>query len=256
MGGDPFAALNIVAFPANSKELPLEVLGEILEGGVAKAAEAGVAVVGGHTIDDAEPKFGLAVVGRVHPDAVLKKAGGRPGDRLVLTKPLGTGILTTALKQGRLSDSDLDEAVRVMTTLNRGAAEAATECGARAATDVTGFGLLGHLGEMLRDDRIGARLSVSAVPLLDRAKDLAADGVAPGGTRKNLDAVASNLTVADGVPEADRLLLADAQTSGGLLIAIAPEATDRLLARLEDAKTPAAAVIGEITDSAGVRIEA
>jgi selenide,water dikinase len=255
MGGEPFAALNIVAYPAKSEELPLELLGDILEGGSSKAAEAGVAIVGGHTIDDAEPKYGLAAIGRVHPDAVVKKTGAKPGDKLVLTKPLGTGILTTALKRGALTAADLSEAVRVMSALNRDAARIMVESGAHAATDVTGYGLLGHLGEMLRGGGIGARLSAASVPALPRARELAAEGVVPGGTCKNLDAALPELEVAAGVTEADRLLLADAQTSGGLLIAIAPGACARLVDRLKGARAPAAAVVGEITDSPGIRID-
>jgi selenide,water dikinase len=256
MGGDPFAALNVVAFPANSDELPLSLLGDILEGGSAKAAEAGVAVIGGHTVDDPEPKYGLAVIGRVHPDRIVTKGGARPGDRLILTKPLGTGILTTALKQGRVEESALVEAVRTMSTLNRDAARAMMEVGIRAATDVTGFGLLGHLSEMLREPGLGARLSVAAIPLLSGARELAESGVAPGGTRKNLDAVSGRLSVADDVTETDRLLLADAQTSGGLLIAVSPERRDDLLAKLSAGNVPCAAEIGEITASSEIRIEA
>jgi len=255
MGGEPFAALNICAFPAASPELPLEILGDILEGGTAKAAEAGVAVIGGHTVDDPEPKYGLAVIGRIHPDRVVRKGGARPGDRLVLTKPLGTGILTTALKQDKLDESGVAEAVRVMATLNREAATAMNEVGASAATDITGFGLLGHLSEMLRDPGIGARLSAGSMPVLAGARELAEAGVAPGGTRKNLLATADVTSWQEGLSEADRLLLADAQTSGGLLIAVREDRTDRLLGRLRELGTPAAAVVGEITGPSGIRIE-
>jgi len=255
MGGEPFAALNICAFPAASPELPLSVLGDILEGGTAKAAEAGVAVIGGHTVDDPEPKYGLAVIGRIHPDRVVRKGGGRPGDALVLTKPLGTGILTTALKQDKLDEAGVAEAVRVMATLNRDAAVAMNEVGASAATDITGFGLLGHLSEMLRDPAIGARLSVGSLPVLAGARKLAEAGVAPGGTRKNLLATADVTSWQEGLSEADRLLLADAQTSGGLLIAVPSDRVDRLVARLRELGTPAAAVIGQITGSPGIRIE-
>jgi len=255
MGGEPFAALNVVAFPAKSQELPLSVLGEILQGGAEKAAEAGVVILGGHTIDDAEPKYGLAVMGRIHPDAVVRKTGIEPGDRLVLTKPIGTGILTTALKKGRLREEDLEEAVATMATLNRDASLGAIELGARAMTDVTGYGLLGHLSEMLRGGPAGALLHASRVPLLAGARDLAAAGVAPGGTRKNLDGVAGILSCADGVSETDRILLADAQTSGGLLVALPPDRAERLVERLRAAGGLATSVIGEITDSPGIRIE-
>jgi selenide,water dikinase len=173
----------------------------------------------------------------------------------VLTKPLGTGILTTALKQDRLDEDGVAEAVRVMATLNRDAATAMNEIGASAATDITGFGLLGHLSEMLRDPGIGARLSAGAMPILAGARELAEGGVAPGGTRKNLLATHDATSWAEGLSEADRLLLADAQTSGGLLIAVPEDRAERLLSRLRELGTPAAAVVGEITGSSGIRIE-
>lgn len=255
MGGEPFAALNVVAFPAASKELPLSVLGDILVGGEAKALEAGVAIVGGHTVDDPEPKYGLAVIGRIEPDRILRKGGARPGDLLFLTKPLGTGILTTALKQGRRTAADLAEAVRVMATLNRDACRVMREAGATAATDVTGYGLLGHLGEMLRAGSVGAALSMGSVPLLAGARELAADGVVPGGTRKNLAAAAADTTWGEGLTDVDRLLLADAQTSGGLLFAAPPGQRDRILMRLKELGTPAAAVVGTVTHGPGLRVE-
>jgi selenide,water dikinase len=255
MGGEPFAALNIVAFPAASKELPLALLGDILQGGEAKAREAGVAIIGGHTVDDPEPKYGLAVVGRIHPDRIVKKAGALPGDVLVLTKPIGTGILTTALKQGKRTEQDLEEAVRNMKTLNRDACRAMLEIGAHAGTDVTGFGLVGHLGEMLKAGGVGARISMAAVPTLAGARELAADGVVPGGTRKNVEAAGAFTRWAEGVKDVDKLLLADAQTSGGLLIAVPATSRDRLVARLRELGTPAAAVIGEITAGPGLRVE-
>jgi len=256
MGGEPFAALNVVAFPAASTELPLEVLGEILLGGAEKAAEAGVAIVGGHTIDDPEPKYGLSVTGRIHPDRIVRKGGARPGDRLVLTKPIGTGLLTTALKQDRIGEGDVAEAVAVMATLNADAARAMVEAGPHAGTDVTGFGLLGHLAEMLRASGTGARVDLAEVPVLEGARPLAAAGVAPGGTRRNLAAANEVCRWDPGVTEADRLVLTDAQTSGGLLVALPPERAERLLTRLRELGTPAAACIGEITEGAGIHIRA
>ncbi len=260
MGGEPFAALNIVGYPAKSDELPMSVLGEILAGGCAKTTEAGVAIVGGHTVDDPEPKYGLAIIGRIHPDRIVRKDGASPGDLLVLTKPLGTGILTTALKQGKLTAADIDEAIRTMSALNRDAATAMMEIGPTAGTDVTGFGLLGHLSEMLRsggrgDHPLGATLRASAVPALPGARDFAAQGVAPGGTLRNLESVKCHLKVAEGVPDAEPLLLADAQTSGGLLIAVAADQADALVQRLTDLGTPAASVIGEITEGPDLRID-
>ncbi len=256
MGGEPFAALNIVAFPAASPELPLDLLGDILRGGASKAAEAGVAVIGGHTVDDPEPKYGLAVIGRVHPQRYVTKGGAKPGDALVLTKPIGSGILTTALKQGKAGDAELEEAVRVMGTLNRDAAAAMMDHAPHAATDVTGFGLLGHLSEMLDASSAGARLSVGGVPLLGRAREFASAGAVPGGTRKNLLETMDRCRWADELPDVDRLLLADAQTSGGLLIALPPPAADGLVADLQQRGTPAAAIIGHVTEGREIVIEA
>src|SRR5262245_47284291 len=184
MGGEPFAALNVAAFPAKSADLPLTLLGDILQGGEAKAREAGVAIIGGHTVDDPEPKYGLAVVGRIDPERIVKKAGAKPGDVLVLTKPIGTGLLTTALKQGKLGEQDLDEAVRNMKTLNRDACRAMLEVGPSAATDITGYGLLGHLVEMLKAGEVGAKLSLAAIPTLPRAREMALQGAVPAGTRR------------------------------------------------------------------------
>jgi selenide,water dikinase len=254
MGGTPIAALNVVAFPAASETLPLSVLGDILEGGETKAREAGVVVIGGHTVDDAEPKYGLAVVGTVHPDRVATKGGAKPGDRLVLTKPIGTGVLTTALKRGMIGEEGIAAAVRSMSTLNRDACRAMNEVGVHAATDVTGFGLLGHLHQMLRVDGLGARISLREVPFLDGARDLAAKGAVAGGSKKNAAAAVAHTRFTNDISEADRTVLADAQTSGGLLMAVAPEKADGLLARLRELGTPAAAMIGEVTRGGGIEV--
>lgn len=248
MGARPLFALNLVGWPREA--LPFELLGEVLRGAAEVARAAGCPIVGGHSVDDAEPKFGMAVVGEAHPGRLLTNAGGRPGDHLVLTKPIGTGILTTALKRDLVGEADLAQAVSVMTTLNAGAARAALAAGATAATDVTGFGLLGHLGNILAGSGVGARLRAGAIPVLTGARELAGQGVAPGGTRRNLSAAAS-VEWDPRVPEADRLLLADAQTSGGLLIAVAPGRVAVLLAALAEERAPAAAVIGELTAEAG-----
>ncbi len=247
MGARPLFALNLVGWPRDV--LPFELLGEVLRGAGEVARQAGCAVVGGHSIDDAEPKFGMAVLGEAHPDRLLTNAGARGGDRLVLTKPLGTGILTTALKQDLIGEADLAEAVHVMTTLNAGAARAALAAGATAATDVTGFGLLGHLGNILAASGVGATLQLSSVPILAGARELALRGVAPGGTKRNLSAAAVDW--ADGIADVDRLLLADAQTSGGLLIAIPEARVEALLAALRQEKTPVAVVIGTVTPDPG-----
>jgi selenide,water dikinase len=226
MGARPLTALAIAAFPEN---LDPSILGEILAGGAEKARDAGVSVIGGHTIKDDEPKYGLAVTGIVHPKKIVRNDGGKPGDVLILTKPVGTGILTTARRRDAILDDELEEAVACMETLNRVASEAMIACGASAATDVTGFGLLGHLREMAAGG-LGAEISSAAVPQLRRALDLAADGIVPGGTRANLDnALESGVAFADSVSDAMQLLLCDAQTSGGLLIAIVPERAQTLL---------------------------
>jgi selenide,water dikinase len=222
MGGRPVSALNLVAYPLET--LGPDVLREILRGGADAAAAAGAAVVGGHTIDDPEPKYGMAVTGIVAPDAVLTNAGGRAGDALVLTKPLGAGAVATAIKRG-LADGDLvDRAVTVMTTLNDRAAEQARAAGANALTDVTGFGLLGHLHELAAASGLAAEVDAAAVPAIDGVLALLQDDAAlAGGSRRNRADAETFATFADGVPEARRRLVCDAMTSGGLLAAVPPE---------------------------------
>ncbi len=223
MGGVPISALNLVAF--SLEELGGDLLLEILRGGAAIAAEAGVAIVGGHSIDDAEPKFGLAVTGTVHPDEVITNAGGRRGDALVLTKPLGAGAVSTALKRG-IVDAPLAEAVAVMTTLNRDGAQAARAAAVRGMTDVTGFGLLGHLHELALASGVAAEIDAAAVPAIDGVVELLADPdgrAVAGGTRRNRAHAARFATFADGVAEARRWLVCDAMTSGGLLAAVDPD---------------------------------
>jgi selenide,water dikinase len=245
MGGTPRMALNIAGFPRS--KLSLEILAEILRGGADKCAEAGVAVIGGHTLDDPEPKFGLAVTGFVHPDRVITNAAARPGDRLVLTKPLGMGVITTGIKAERTSRPTIDEAVRVMAALNRPAAEAMADVGVSAATDVTGFGLLGHLYEMTRGSGMRARIRLAAVPILEEAWSLAHERIIPGGTQRNRESLSGAVTW-EGVDEEAQVLLCDAQTSGGLLIAV-PEARLGLLERALRARgAMEAAPVGEITE--------
>jgi selenide,water dikinase len=245
MGGRPLFALNIVCFP--SGKLPLDLLAEILRGGAAAARQAGIEIVGGHSVDDAEPKYGLVVTGRVAAESILTNAGAQPGDCLVLTKPLGSGVLTTACKQGRLWAEGLRKVVDVMTMLNRSAAAALEGLQVHALTDVTGFGLLGHLMEMTIGSRVGARLHVGDVPVLSEVWPLAEAGVFPGGAKRNLSRVDPNIHWSDGISEATKLVLADPQTSGGLLIAVAAGDVDRLLDRLSQAQTLSHALIGQIT---------
>jgi selenide,water dikinase len=244
MGGTPRLALNFAGFPR--AKLPLEVLGEILRGGGDKCVEAGVTVIGGHTIDDPEPKYGLAVTGFVHPARVVTNATARPGDALVLTKPLGLGVITTGIKQGKASQAAIDEAIRVMATLNKGAAEAMLAVGVSAATDITGFGLLGHLHEMTRAAGVRARVRLHDVPVLEEAWTLARLRTIPGGTQRNRASL-DGAVAWEGVDEEGQVLLCDAQTSGGLLIAVPQARVEALVRALRAAGTPAAAVVGEIT---------
>jgi selenide, water dikinase len=221
MGARPLFALNLVAFP--TKTLPLEVLSEILRGGSETAALAGAPILGGHSIDDPEPKYGMAVTGLVHPDRILRNVGARPGDQLLLTKPIGTGILATAIKQGILAEEQIERVTAVMAELNRAAGEVFAASGAvHALTDVTGFGLLGHGWEMAEGSKVVLRLRAAAVPVLEGARDLAARGVIPGGSRANLEWVRPHVRFGEGVDGVTQQLLADAQTNGGLLAAIDP----------------------------------
>jgi selenide,water dikinase len=242
MGGTPLSALNIVAFP---EDLDPAILSQILDGGAAAAAQAGVAILGGHTIKDAEPKYGMAVTGRVDPERIVTNAAAMPGDVLILTKPLGTGILTTALKRGAIAENQLHEAVGWMTTSNAGAAQAMVAHGVRAATDVTGFGLLGHAGSMARASDVRFAITADAAPFMKGVLELIAAGIVPGGTRHNADTHAAFTEFAASVPEAIRIGLSDAQTSGGLLIAIAPDRADALSRDLRSAGV-LAATIGEV----------
>ena len=244
MGATPLLALNLVGWPRDT--LPYDLLGEVLRGGADVARAAGAFVLGGHSIDDPEPKYGMAVIGEVHPDRIVTNAGARPGDALVLTKPIGTGVLTTALKRDLLSEPELAPAVTVMTTLNAAAARAMLAVGVHAATDVTGFGLLGHLHSLLEASGAAAEVTAHAVPLLPHARDMAARGAVPGGTQRNVTSLADSVSFAVGVDETARVLLSDAQTSGGLLIAVAPDRVAGLVAGLERAGSPAAAVIGRV----------
>ena len=248
MGGTPLFALNLVGWPRD--KLPFELLGDVVRGGADVARAAGAFVLGGHSVDDPEPKYGMVVIGEVHPERVVTNAGARSGDALVLSKPIGTGILTTALKRDLLAAAGLVEAVDVMTTLNAGAARAMLAVGVHAATDITGFGLLGHLHNMLRASGVGAELSAADVPVLAGARAMIAKGAVPGGTKRNLESLRDAVRFADTVSEADRTLLGDAQTSGGLLMAVAAERVDRLREALAREGTPAAAVIGRVTAGA------
>ena len=242
MGGKPLLALNLVGFPV---DLPKEILATILQGGYAKAQEAGCLIVGGHTVDDPEPKFGLAVVGTVKPGAQVTNAAAKPGDQLVLTKPIGTGIITTAAKRGTVEAAVLEGAIDTMSALNRAASEAMIKVGADACTDVTGFGLMGHLTSMAEVSGVGAKIHLSQVPVLPGARELVAQGIAPGGTHRNMRDVERHVQWHDDISQETRLLLCDAQTSGGLLIVIPHERVDSLLAELKSNGVKDSRVIGE-----------
>jgi len=252
MGARPLFGLNLVGFPR--KLLHEGLLEEILRGGGTVCREAGIPVLGGHSIDDAEPKFGMVAVGEVHPDCLMANDGARPGDTLVLTKPIGTGVVTTAIKADAAPADLVAHTIEVMATLNKGAAEAMGCAGAHAATDVTGFGLLGHLRNMLLGSGVAARVSASDVPLLPGVEALVEAGHVPGGTGRNQGDLHKHTTWADGVPEHLRVLLNDAQTSGGLLISTPADGVDELLEELEG-KAPVVAVIGEVVEGEAGKIE-
>ncbi len=243
MGATPLFGLNLVGWPRD--RLPFDVLEEVVAGAAEVAGRAGCLILGGHSIDSVEPIFGMSVIGEVHPDRMLTNAGACAGDILVLTKPLGTGILATALKRDALLETGMTEAVRSMTTLNDGAARAALRVGVSAATDVTGFGLIGHLSRILEESKVGAEIAFDTLPILPHARNLASRGVIPGGTERNL-AAAVKVEWAPELSLADRFLCVDAQTSGGLLLVVPSENQAALLAALQEERTPAAAVIGRI----------
>ena len=248
MGGRPLYCLSLVGWPR--EKLPLDMLGEVIRGAAEIVTRAGALIVGGHSIDDPEPKFGLVAVGEVDPRRMTTNAAARPGDRLVLTKPIGTGVITTAIKREQASAESTAAAVRSMITLNDTAAAAARDAEVRAATDVTGFGLLGHLRSMMTASGTAAELDAGAVPLLPGVRELVQAGAVPGGTRRNLEAVSASTTFSDDLDATDRLILADAQTSGGLLLCVAEAQLEGLLASLRSRGTLAAAVIGRVVAGA------
>ena len=235
MGGRPFLALNIAALPP---DLPPDLLGEILRGGAEKAREAGVVIAGGHTVQDKEPKYGLVVLGFIETARMLTKGGARPGDRLVLTKPLGFGVTTTALKRQEASPEDVAEAVRWMTTLNRTAGELAVEAGLQAGTDVTGFSLLGHGWEMAHASGVGLRINDDAIPFLTHARRYAEAWTFPGGAADNKLYFEAHVHFASRIDEAAQMLLFDPQTSGGLLLAVSPAKLPAFLRRAAELGQP------------------
>ena len=249
MGGDPLTAMNLVAFPCS---LDLGILREILAGGLSKIEEAGAKLCGGHSVQDEEPKYGLSVTGFVEANKVVRNAGANPGDALMLTKPLGLGILTTALKQEILSEREIEAAVESASQLNKIARDAMQETIVSAATDVTGFGFLGHLTEMLEASGVGAVIGRNAVPVWERAIPLANDGVYPGGLKSNREYLTGRIRP-DGVGEDDLLTLYDPQTSGGLLMAVPASRASELAAKLE-ARGVTGAIVGEVVEQPGITV--
>jgi len=252
MGGRPVTAMNLVAFPL--KDMELSVLRSILEGGLDKMAEAGVSLVGGHSVEDKELKYGLSVTGFVHPKEILTKKGFRTGDRLILTKPLGTGIINTAIKAGMASPKIIERVTRMMATLNRDAAEVMKRFRVRACTDVTGFGLLGHLCEMVVDSGLGLRLFVEAIPIYPEARAYAAMGLVPAGTYNNRLFRENFILFSEGIDPITRDILFDAQTSGGLVIVADPGDADPLVTALRSEGIEEAVVIGEVVATPADRI--
>jgi selenide, water dikinase len=249
MGGEPLTAMNLVAFPCS---LELGVLREILSGGLSKIEESGARLCGGHSVQDEEPKYGLSVTGFVETDRVVRNAGAKAGDALVLSKPLGLGILTTALKRDIVSEEEIEDAVQMASLLNKAASEAMGEVGVSAATDVTGYGFLGHLSEMLEASGVGAVIRRDDVPVWERAVGLANDGVYPGGLKSNREYLENRVT-ADGVGQDELLPLYDPQTSGGLLVAV-PRARASALVGALDRRGVTGAVVGEVVEHSGVRV--
>jgi len=250
MGASPFLALNVAALPPN---LPVEIGAEILRGGAEKAREAGVVLAGGHTIQDKEPKYGLIVLGFVDPARMLTKGGAHPGEALVLSKPIGFGTVTTALKNGVADPADVAEAVEWMKRLNRTASELASEFGSRGGTDITGFSLLGHAYEMASTSRVGLRFIYDKIPILKSARKYAAEWAFPGGSYDNRAFYSDNIEFDQRIDEASQMLLFDAQTSGGLLLSIPAENVDPMLDRAAQLGQDLW-VIGEVVEGEGIEV--
>lgn len=243
MGAQPTTVMNIVGFPI--AKLPHAVLAEILRGGAEKVREAGAVIVGGHSIDDADPKFGMSVTGLCHPDKVWSNAGAQPGDALVLTKPIGVGIVTTAIKRDLATAAEIAEAVQIMAALNKTAAETARAFDVHACTDITGFGLLGHVFEMAQASGLALQIYAGAVPVLDSARRLLAEGAIPAGTMRNAEYLEGKVSFDASISADFGTLLVDAVTSGGLLLAVPDGQAQALVAALHHHGVVAAAVVGK-----------
>ena len=244
MGGKPLTAMNVVCFP--SKTMDISVLKDILQGGLEKMREAGVILVGGHSVDDEELKYGLSVTGTIHPKRIVTRAGAKAGDKLILTKPLGTGIVNTALKGGMAKEETIAKVTKYMVTLNKKASELMQEIGVNACTDITGFGLLGHACEMAQNSEIGMKIYAASIPIFAEAIEFARMGLVPGGTQRNREFRSHIVEMASEVPDYMLDVLFDPQTSGGLLISVSAAKAELLLARLHEAGVVEATIIGEV----------
>jgi len=247
MGGDPVLALNIMMFPA--AKLPMETYAEILKGGFDKAAEAGVRIIGGHTIDDSPPKYGLAVVGYVHPGRVITNAGARAGDNLILTKPLGTGIIMAGQRLGISDEKDIAEAIRCMKLLNNTGAAVMKKFNVRGVTDITGFGLAGHALKMARSSKVSLNLIMKDVPLIGKTYDLIDEGCIPGASFRNLEFAEIDMEFAPGLDYNLKMTAFDAQTSGGLLMSVSADDTEKVLYELKEAGLTDSSIIGNVRES-------
>ena len=244
MGGKPLTAMNVVCFP--TKKLDISILKDVLKGGIDKMKEAGVTLVGGHSIDDAELKYGLSVTGTVHPERLVTNSGAKAGDKLILTKPLGTGIISTALKAGKVSKGTAAKLTKYMATLNKKASELMQEVGVHACTDITGFGLLGHACQLARNSQVGIKINPSSVPVFSEVEGFAKAGLCPGGLHRNREFYGKMVKFSKQIPDYIQDILFDPQTSGGLLISLAPETTELLVKKLQKAGVQDAIIIGEV----------
>jgi selenide,water dikinase len=252
MGGDPVLALNIMMFPA--AKLPIEAYAEILKGGFDKATEAGVRIIGGHTIDDFPPKYGLTVVGYIHPEKIITNAGAKPGDSLILTKPIGTGIIIAGQMLGMANDADIAETKRLMKLLNKAGAEVMKKYNVKGATDVTGFGLAGHALKMAKASKVSIKINMKKVPLIGNVYNMVDEGCIPGASFRNLDFVDNQLVTAEDLNYNHKMIAFDAQTSGGLLMSVSPDVVEAVLTDLHAAGLTSAALIGEVRELQGKHI--
>jgi selenide,water dikinase len=252
MGAKPITALNLLMF--DTCKVPFDYLPQILKGGADKLREAGVSLIGGHTVEDLETKYGLAATGIVHPEKVVRNSTAKPGDTLIYTKPLGIGVLTTAIKADMASPEEVEEATKVMATLNKAASEVMVEVGVNACTDITGFGFLGHLFEVVKFSGVSATVYAARIPLLKGAKEYASMGLLPAATYENVEYVGSAVSFPEDFDEDLKLLLFDPQTSGGLLIAVPEERKEELLTLLKDRGVEWATEVGKIEEGEGIKV--